>query len=177
MKTLIAFLTTVLATLWTSWAQNYYTDGSVIEDKVNCSISKYSIALTGIQQYQYPRPDTPQENNVAEIKDRSVIKQALEAVFTSEELDKYNDLPLTFGIIHDAMSRPVDVWFSFDKELGQTIPPAKFVELREKLLQLVEFRPIFQLQSGKYFSWSEDLIAPLGYYRDPRYYQPKSRTK
>ncbi|MDE6499721.1 MAG: hypothetical protein K2K83_03340, partial [Rikenella sp.] len=153
MKTLIVFLIVTLATPWTGWAQ-HYSKGAVIKQNneavFNCSISEYSIALVSTRQY--PRSDTPQENNVADIKDRSVFKQALEEVFTPTELETYKDMILTFGFVHDAKLTPVDVSFSFDKEIGKTIPPSKFIKLRERLLQLVEFAPMFQLTPGKYYS-------------------------
>ncbi|MDE5944419.1 MAG: hypothetical protein K2G93_02395 [Rikenella sp.] len=179
MKSVIVFFIVALIMPLTGRAQNYYSDGSVIkqgsETVFNCSISKYSISL--VNPREYPRSSTPQENNVVGIKDRSVFKQALEEVFTPTELETYKDMILTFGIVHDASARPVDVWFSFDKEIGKTIPPSKFVELRERLLQLVEFATTFRLTPGKYYSWSENIIAPLWYYRDPQYYLPKSRSR
>lgn len=152
-------------------AQTAYTDDFVIwQDNrpvFRCTTTPHTISLTYVQPYA--RSEKPQENNVAGLKDRSVFKKALEATFTSEELERYQDMMFSLGVIHDADLRPVDLWFSFDKEPGQTIPPDKFVVLRQNILQRVEFTPVFPLDRGRYYSWEEGLIAPLWYYRDAKY--------
>ena len=173
MKRQLVFLLVALTTPLLGWAQNYYTNDFVIQQDnrpvFRCTTTPHTISLTYCPQYA--RSEKPQENNVAGLKDRSVFKKALEATFTPEELERYKDMMFSLGVIHDADLRPVDLWFSFDKELGQTIPPDKFVALRQKILQLIEFTPVFPLDRGKYYTWEEGFIAPLWYYRDAKYIQ------
>ena len=176
MKTFITFIVLML-TVGSAAAQDYYQDKTfiTINDSVvlRCSTFKSVVGIQSTKSYDYEYVEYP----ITWIKNRVIFKQALEEIFTPTELETYKDMILTFDFVHDAKLNPIDVSFSFDKEIGKTIPPSKFVKLRERLLQLVEFATTFRLTPGKYYSWSENIIAPLWYYRDPQYYLPKSRSR
>lgn len=170
MKTFITFIAAVL-TVITATAQDYYKDGELIKisDSVTlkCDASEDIIGLRGIKSYTYAE----QDNNVASLKDRTVFKNALEETFTPEELEKYKDIILVIGVIHDASLKPVDIDFAFSRT-GGDIPPLKFGTLRQKILESIEFIPVFkslQLKPGMYYRWDEGLIAPIWYYRDAKY--------
>lgn len=169
MKTLITLAATALMTIAAS-AQEYYKDGALfkINDSLTlkCVTFKSTIGILNVKTY----PMTPQENNVADIKDLSAFKRAFEETFTPEELEQYKDVvSITPIIIHNGLLQPVDVMFSFhDKIPDNTIPPAKFATLRQKLIDHLEFKPIFTLDPDLYYNWEEGVIAPIRYYFQPQ---------
>lgn len=167
MKTLIILAATALMTV-SAYAQEYYKDGALfkINDSLTlkCVTFKSTIGILNVKTY----PRARQENNVADIKDRSAFKRAFEETFTPSELEKYQNMTFSLGVIHNSLLKPVDVEFAFqNKAPGNTIPPAKFATLRQKLIDYLEFKPIFTLEPDLYYNWDEGVIAPIRYYLEP----------
>ncbi|MCC8062731.1 MAG: hypothetical protein LIO68_05765 [Rikenellaceae bacterium] len=172
MKTLITFIAAIL-TVVTAAAQDYYKDGALI--KINddltfkCGANEDFISLTNVKKRSVY---APQKSAGAALTDRSVIKRALEETFTAEELEKYKDVMLSFDAVLNASVKPVDVAFAFQNgDPGNTIPPAKFAKLRQKIMEYAQFRTNIKLNPGEYYYWDEGLVAPIWYYRDAKYIQ------
>lgn len=171
MKTLITFIAAVLTVL-TAAAQDYYKDGALF--KVNDDLTlKYivfqggttstiNIFSTKAFSYQF---DSSVDHKTATLKDRSILKRALEETFSPAELEKYKDVEMGIHIIYNGSLKPVDAMFSIgNKAPDNTIPPIKFATLRQKLIDYAEFATTLKLDSDLYYTWNESIVVPLSYY-------------
>lgn len=171
MKTLITFIAAVL-TVVTAAAQDYYKDGALFRVNdcltLKCIVfqgsASYTISIVSTNAFNYPT-DSSIENTLVNLKDRSVLKRAIQETFTSEELERYQDVHLSIAIIHDGTLKPIDVLFTIDNKMpDKTIPPFKFATLRQKLLDYVQFETRQKLSPNLYYYWNENIVVPISYY-------------
>ena len=164
MRTLLSMIAVIMSVI-PAIAQNDYRNGIHIHinDSTTwkCSIFKNYIGLQNISKYDF---DTISGSITADPADYSIFKRAFDETFRPEEQVKYGDVWLSIEIILTGEMQPVDVGFSFEnKAPANTIPIARFITLRQKILNYVSFPPNPYAKPDKYYRWCKG-IGTIHYY-------------